>query len=118
MQILPYCDVVLPTLEDETQLWGIDNVQSCRDFYAQHDVREIVIKAPDLTAHAWTGNDYVSRPASRVEPLDTTGAGDAFNAGYLGVRLKGGEVEQALEQAQSLAALVVQNQGAILPRAQ
>ena len=73
------------------------------------------MKAPDLTAHAWSPTGYVARRAPRVEALDTTGAGDAFNAGYLSVRLRGGDIESALGEAQALSARVVQYQGAILP---
>ena len=114
-QVLPFCDMVFPTLEDEHLLWGVDNVLACRDFYRKTGVGEVVVKAPDLSAHAWTLSDYASREAERVEALDTTGAGDAFNAGYLSVRLRGGGMEVALGEAQALAARVVQNQGAILP---
>jgi 2-dehydro-3-deoxygluconokinase len=114
-QVLPFCDMVFPTLEDEQLLWAVDNVHACRDFYMETGVGEVVVKAPDLTAHAWHMSDYASRVAKRVEPLDTTGAGDAFNAGYLSVRLRGGAMEMALGEAQALAARVVLNQGAILP---
>ena len=115
-RVLPFCNAVFPTLEDERLLWGVDSVESCRDFYGQEGIGEIVVKAPDLTAHAWMSDEYVCRQAARVQPLDTTGAGDAFNAGYLSVRLTGGDVESALGAAQALSALVVQHQGAILPR--
>mgnify|MGYP001817276892 FL=1 len=62
-KILPLCDLVLPTLEDEHQLWGIDDVKDCVAFYRDLGVGEVVVKAPDLTAHVWTPAVHVSRPA-------------------------------------------------------
>ena len=50
--------------------------------------------------------------------MDTTGAGDSFNAGYIATRLAGETPEVALARAQALAAEVVQHRGAIMPREQ
>jgi 2-dehydro-3-deoxygluconokinase len=117
-QVLPLCDMVLPTLEDDLQLWAVDEIEGARRFYAGMGVKELVIKAPGLVTHVWSATETVEKRAEKVLASDTTGAGDSFNAGYLSVRLRGGGVEEAIAAAQSLSARVVQHRGAIIPRSQ
>lgn len=114
--ILPYCDTVFTTLEDDAALWGLDTLESSRGFYADFAVREFVARDNTLRAMAWADGDWVERQAESVHALDTTGAGDAFNGAYLATRLQGGDLEQSLAGAQALSARVVQHRGAILPR--
>ncbi len=114
--VLPLCDIVLPTLEDETQLWGMTDVASCAGFYRERGVRELVIKAPDLCVHGISEEQHVECAAQAVRAVDTTGAGDAFNAGYLARRLRGHAIDEAIRAGQALAATVVQHRGAIIAR--
>ena len=114
--VLPYCHTVLPTLEDERALWHAADVSACRARYAGHGVEELVIKGDHLTTHAYASGAAHVQQAQPVTALDTTGAGDAFNAGYLGARLQGATPADAVTKAQQLAATVVQHRGAILPR--
>ncbi|MFV8817501.1 sugar kinase [Haliea sp. E17] len=114
--VLPLCDIVLPTLDDESQLWGINDVGQCASFHRQFGVRELVIKAPDLSAHGFCDEQAAVCAAQPVSAVDTTGAGDAFNAGYLAGRLRGQVIDAAIRAGQALAAAVVQHRGAIIAR--
>jgi 2-dehydro-3-deoxygluconokinase len=115
-QVLPYCDTVLPTLDDESALWDIATAADCARMYRDFGATEIVIKTPDLSAHVFSDGQQVQRQAQAVAAVDTTGAGDSFNAAYLAARLRGASFALALAAAQQLAADVVQHRGALLPR--
>jgi ribokinase len=56
--------------------------------------------------------------APRVRTVDTTGAGDAFNAGFLAARLRGEDLDRALQEGNWVGAQSVRGAGGIaaLPR--
>ena len=53
---------------------------------------------------------------SRITPLDTTAAGDSFNAGYLAARASGLDAAEAAHLGHRLAGIVIGHRGAIVPR--
>lgn len=116
--VLPFCHTVLPTLDDERKLWNVTGVDECHARYAGLGVKEIVVKGDDLTTQLFTEDEAYTQAAAPVQAIDTTGAGDSFNAGYLAARLTGAGARDAVTQAQQLAATVVMHRGAILPREQ
>jgi 2-dehydro-3-deoxygluconokinase len=51
-----------------------------------------------------------------VTPIDTTGAGDSFNAAYLTARLAGHPPAEAARAGHLLAGTVIRHRGAIIPK--
>jgi len=79
---------------------------------------EVVHRAYDHSLRVLTPDAAPVRiaPGATVKPLDTTGAGDSFNAGYLAARLDGASPEDAVAAGRRLAGVVVGHIGAIIPR--
>jgi 2-dehydro-3-deoxygluconokinase len=109
-------DIALPTFEDEQNLFGDRHPTATAERYAGHGVGEVVVKTGAegcLTLRDGTfGVVAVPEP---VVPIDTTAAGDAFNAGYLSSRLAGQAVERAAQAGHRLAAAVIRHPGAVIP---
>jgi 2-dehydro-3-deoxygluconokinase len=53
--------------------------------------------------------------ANKVTVVDTTSAGDSFNAAYIAARLQGHCVSDAAKAGHRLASVVIQHRGAIIP---
>jgi 2-dehydro-3-deoxygluconokinase len=118
LEALKRVDIALPTYEDEAQLWGDASPDATIERLQAFGIGEIVVKNGPNSALLATqgGRDIVPVPEV-VVPVDTTAAGDSFNAGYLAARLKGEAPASCVANAHRLAAEVIRHRGAIVPRA-
>jgi 2-dehydro-3-deoxygluconokinase len=104
-------DIGLPTLEDEAALSGEQDGHAVARHWRALGCMETVVK---LGAHGCRLPDgQVQSPPRRLDPVDTSGAGDAFNGGYLAGRLAGLSVIEAARIAHELAGRVIMKCGAI-----
>lgn len=77
---------------------------------------EVVVTAGGEGALWSDGTEVIASPALDATVADTTGAGDAFTAGYLSGRLGGGPVDHALSVGHRTAACAVERTGGEPPR--
>ena len=117
-EALKRVDIALPTFEDEAMLWGDANPEATVARLQAFGIGEIAVKNGSESALIAdkTGREFVPVPQV-VEPVDTTAAGDSFNAAYLAARLKGEAPLAAVQAAHALAAEKIRHRGAIMPRA-
>ncbi|QIL90376.1 sugar kinase [Microbulbifer sp. SH-1] len=116
-EFLQQADMALLTFEDEQALWGDERPGSCLKRNSDFGVAELVIKRgaePVLLQVDGVLTAIDVPPVSSV--VDTTGAGDSFNAGYLAARLQGASPQQSIAAGNRCAARVIGHRGAIIPR--
>jgi 2-dehydro-3-deoxygluconokinase len=117
-EMLARVDIALPTLDDEQALFGVTDARESAERLHRQGVAEIAVKLGPrgcfLSSAEFTGEI----PAERVDAVvDSTAAGDSFNAGYLAARLLGAEPSRAARLGNRLAARVITYPGAIIPAA-
>ncbi|MEO3790156.1 carbohydrate kinase family protein [Nonomuraea sp. B10E15] len=71
----------------------------------------VVVKNGGDGALAWERGRLTRAPAVRVEPVDTVGAGDSFDAGFVAARLRGMSLPECLRVAVTCGSLSTQAAG-------
>lgn len=111
-------DLVLPSFDDEATHFGDADAGATIRRYLALGAGHVVVKngggpmwfdgnqgagaLPDLTPDA---------------PVDTTAAGDSFNAGYLAAMLQGAACADAIRAGHALSRQVIRHRGALVPQA-
>lgn len=116
-------DIALLTDEDEYLLWGRSAPEAIFERCYTSGVTEVVLKCgpgPVLVAERPVGTRFDRLVAVAVPPvakvIDTTAAGDSFNAGYLAARISGSGIEEAAAYGSRCASIVICHRGAIVER--
>ena len=90
MEALKRVDIVLPTYDDEAVLWGDPSPEATVERMQAFGIGEIVVKNGPNSALVAAGGRREFIPVPEVVvPVDTTAAGDSFNAGYIAARIAG-----------------------------
>lgn len=88
--LLAETDVFLPNAAEATRIAGVDDVEAAARALAALGPRVVAVKLGAEGALAVTAEGDAARcPALAVDAVDTTGAGDSFDAGFLAGRLAG-----------------------------
>jgi 2-dehydro-3-deoxygluconokinase len=114
--MLTRTDIALPTLDDNQALFGVADASGDADRLHRLGVAEVAIKLGEAGCFLSSAEGTGAVPAEPVaEVVDSTAAGDSFNAGYLAARLLGSTPEAAARLGCRLAARVIAHPGAVIP---
>lgn len=109
-------DVVMPSFDEETAAFGDARPEDTAARYGAAGANLVVVKNGIAPLTVWSKGEgfqyFTPTPAPKV--VDTTAAGDSFNAGFLAAWLQGGSLAEAAQAGMALSARVVQGKGALV----
>ena len=103
-QLLPLVDLFLPNDEEAARISGADDAETSVAVLAQR-VGIVAVKLGDGGSVARRGEEVVRVPRVEVDVADTTGAGDAFDAGFVYGVLNDWPLQRTLSLANVCGAL-------------
>jgi sugar/nucleoside kinase (ribokinase family) len=112
LRALKQCGVglLLPNIVEADALTGRDNASDAAVALGE-TTHAVVVKCSDRGAVTFAGGALHEVPTEPIVPLDTTGAGDAFNAGLLWALMRGDDLEIACTHGHVVAREAIQMYG-------
>ena len=110
--------ISLPSHEDEAEWFGDADSAATAARYAKAGARTVVVKngSAEILIHA--NNTVTTLSPEKIDAVvDTTAAGDSFNAGYLAALLQGASETKAAAAGAALAGKVIRSRGALIAQA-
>lgn len=108
--VLTEVDVFLPNEIELESITGVhDRHRALRALANERTL--VVVKLGSDGCMAFRGGEIVSVPAFPVNAIDTTGAGDSFDAGFLHAWLRGKDLEDAMRFGAACGALSTEGIG-------
>ena len=111
-ELLGLVDIAMPNEAEACRMTGTNDVEAAAEALARQ-VPLVTIKCGSRGALIRCKGKRWLVPAKRVTPVDTIGAGDSFNAGFLEAFLRGCSPTECAEQGNRVAALSTQRAGGI-----
>src|SRR5581483_3860646 len=111
--LLAEVDWFLPNEAEARFMTGKSRVEQMLEAFVARGVKGVAIKLGPGGAAACQAGPVIKAKALDVPVVDTTGAGDAFNAGFLHARLAGLPVENCLQRGAVCGSLSTRESGAL-----
>jgi sugar/nucleoside kinase (ribokinase family) len=112
-EMLPLLDLFFPNEAEARCITGETDPEMILRWFSAAGLRRVALKLGALgAALLWDGETWFDSPP-HVAPIDTTGAGDCFNGGFLHSWLKGDSPEVCLRAANICGALSTEAYGGV-----
>ncbi len=109
-------DIVLPSFEDEASFFNDRDATATANRYARAGAETVVVKNGGDAVSYRNGQEggTVDMPIVR-NVVDTTAAGDSFNAGFLAAYHTGKPMRESISDAANIAGQAIRGKGALVP---
>ncbi len=112
-ELFAHVDILTPNETEAAVLTGRGTPEEAALALLQKGIRTVIVTLGEAGALVVTGPDQVRRvPGFRVEAVDATAAGDAFNGALAVALARGDSLDAAVRYAHAVAALSVTRLGA------
>lgn len=105
-EIFPYVDILLTGLDEIKLVIGDDSKKALAEFAHQYQIKDLVIKDGGNGSMLYRNGVWTEQEVFDVHVVDTVGAGDGFDAGYVYGYLHHYEASELLTFANGVGALV------------
>lgn len=112
---LPHLDVFLPSEMEARSITRQDKPEAMAEVLLAAGVKTVIIKLGEQGCYVTDGQEAFFQAAYPVRAVDTTGAGDAFVAGFLHGRAQGHGIRECARIGCAAGAITVQSVGANTP---
>lgn len=112
LPLLPFIDYFMPSIEEARELSGLQTPEDCARYFLDHGASACAFTMGGEGAYfASKDGTRITSPAYDVKVVDTTGCGDAFDAGMIAAIHHRMDTETSLRFAQAAAGLVATGLG-------
>jgi ribokinase len=113
LDVLRMVDLFLPNESEAHLLTGHKSPEQMLHTFAELGLEHTVIKLGSRGAAAFQHDRLYTMEPPNVQVVDTTGAGDAFDAGFIDAWLSGADLEEQLRRACICGSLSTRARGAL-----
>ena len=109
--LLPHIDYFMPSIEEASIMCGLDDPMDIAKYYLDNGVKNCVLTMGGEGSLFVNKDETIKTPAFDINVVDTTGCGDAFNAGIITSLINNFDLEQSLKFATTTSGLVATGLG-------
>jgi sugar/nucleoside kinase (ribokinase family) len=110
LEVLKWADVLLPNEQEACRLAGVEDAERATEFLAGK-APLVVMKRGRHGVLARRGNESFEARAPETKMMDSIGAGDSFDAGFLHCYIRGEKLEECLRFGNLTGAFSTTRQG-------
>jgi 2-dehydro-3-deoxygluconokinase len=112
-KIIGFLDLVLAGSEEIKLLTGTDSIEYAGMSMLNKGLEQLVIKKGNEGSFLYTQNEIIYEPIIDIKSIESVGAGDAFNAGYISGFLKNYSLQNRLKLGNFMGGMATRSLGDI-----
>ena len=109
--LLPHIDYFMPSIEEASIMCGLDDQMDIAKYYLDNGVTNCVLTMGGEGSLFVNKDETIKTPAFDINVVDTTGCGDAFDAGMITSLINDFDLEKSLKFATTTSGLVATGLG-------